>query len=154
MTVQAGRDYAVAAKTTWVFETGVANGTALITRGHLFIYPHSTMSASGAESPCSIDGRHPREAIMGLLGAPGTTAESLDAQMLKWCRQVKGPVAEPLATYKRVRVFQGFIRRSVVLSKKESGFEVGATGFRPSKAEIPAFIELFQSGIGPVLELK
>lgn len=155
MGVVIGKDFAVAAKTTWVFDSGVGDATAVITRGLVCIFPHSAIGGSGrtvTETDYRIGGKHPREAIMGLLADPSTTAESLDAQLRTWSAQVSGPILDDMAIYKRVRIFTGFFRRSVVLSKKESGFEFGATGIRPTKAELGAFLEFFKDH--PALELK
>ncbi|MCC7508113.1 MAG: hypothetical protein IT464_01900 [Planctomycetes bacterium] len=155
MAVQPGKDYAAARKTTWVFQSGVGDATALITRHSLFIFPHSAIGGTGrtvTETDYKIGGRKPVEAIMALLADSATTPEQLEEQMRKWSAQVSGPIVEHMSDFKRVRIFTGFIRRSVVLSKKEKGFEMGATSIRPSKEELPAFLEFFKDY--PALEIK
>ena len=155
MTVTAGKDYAVARKTTWVFETGVGDATGVITRQYVFIFPHKAIGGSGrklSESTYSIGGRKPAEAIAELLADPATTPETLDDKLVDWSGQVKGPIVERLSAFPRVRIFKGFIRRSVALSKKAKGVDFGATSIRPKKDELPAFLEFFKDH--PQLEIK
>ncbi|MBZ0137275.1 MAG: hypothetical protein K8I27_12990 [Planctomycetes bacterium] len=147
MAVSPGKDYAVANKTTWVFATGVGDATGVITRQYLFIFPHNAIGGSGSrvsESTYTIGGRKPAEAIADLLANPATTPETLDDRLVEWSAQVTGPIMERLSAFPRVRIFKGFIRRSVVLSKKESGMDFGATSIRPKKEELPAFLEFFK----------
>ena len=155
MGVEAGKDYAIAKKTTWVFETGVGDSTGILTRQYLFIFPHNAIGGAGRtvrETDYTIGGKRPSEAILALLADPATTPESLDDRLVEWSAQVKGPIVERMSAFPRVRIFQGFIRRSVVLSKKESGMDFGATSIRPKKDELPAFVEFFKDH--PHLELK
>ena len=147
MAVTAGTDYAVARKTTWVFDTGVGDATGIVTRQYLFIFPHNAIGGSGrkiSESTYTIGGRKPAEAIADLLAKPDMTSESLDDTLIEWSGQVTGPIVERMSGFPRVRIFKGFIRRSVVLSKKESGMDFGATSIRPKKEELPAFLEFFK----------
>lgn len=155
MAVTAGKDYAVARKTTWVFETGVGDATGVITRQYVFIFPHNAIGGSGrsvSESTYTIGGRKPAEAIADLLANPDTTPETLDDKLIEWSGQVTGPIVERLSAFPRVRIFTGFIRRSVALSKKEKGMDFSATSIRPKKDELPAFLEFFKDH--PQVEIK
>jgi hypothetical protein len=155
MAVTAGRDYAVARKTTWLFDSGIGDATGVITRQHVFIFPHNAIGGQGrrvSESTYTIGGRSPAVAIMELLADPATTPESLDDKLIEWSGQVSGPIVEHLSAFPRVRIFKGFIRRSVALSKKEKGMDFGATSIRPKKDELPAFLEFFKDH--PQLEIK
>lgn len=151
MAVAAGKDYAVARKVTWLFETGAGDATALVTRRHVFVFPHKTIDAHSS-STFLIDGRPPAQAILELLADPATTPEILDGQMTRWASQTVGPIFENFETFKRIRIFTGFFRRSVVFSKKEKGFEFGALGFRPKKEEMQAFLDLLKDY--PALEIR
>lgn len=155
MAVAPGRDFAVARKTAWLFDTGVGDATALMTRQHVFIFPHNALGGAGrtvSETTYTIGGRRPADAILELLANPATTPETLDQQMLQWSSQVVGPIVERMDDIKRVRVFTGFIRRSVVLSKKDKGYDLSPTSFRPKKDELPAFLELLKGR--PGVEVK
>lgn len=157
MAVTAGKDYAVARKTTWVFETGVGDSTGVLTRQYLFIFPHNAIGGAGrkvSESTYTIGGRKPAEAIFDLLANPETTPETLDDKLVEWCGQVTGPIMERMSAFPRVRIFTGFIRRSIALSKKEKGMDFGATSIRPSKDELPAFLEFFDTQPGVTVEIK
>lgn len=145
-----GQDYAVAGKCTFVFPEGVGNCTAVLTRAALYLFPHDTLGET--ERKYYIGGQHPGAAIAGLLADPATTPDRLEQQLAAWAAEGPGPQVKWLHDFKRVRIFTGFIRRSVVFSTKETGFEFGATGFKPSKAELPAFLEFFKDH--PGLEVK
>ncbi|MCZ7606425.1 MAG: hypothetical protein M5U25_10190 [Planctomycetota bacterium] len=155
MAVSAGTDYAIISKATWFFESGIGDCTAVFTRPFLFIFPHKTMSATSrtfTDTEYTIGGQKPSVAILALLRDPATTADSMVEQLLSWSSQAAGPIVERMEEFKRVRIFRGFIRRSVVVSKKEKGMDMGATGMRPTKEELPAFPEFFKDH--PHLELK
>ena len=155
MPVNAGSDYAVIAKATWFFESGIGDCTALFTRPYLFIFPHNAMAATSrkvTDTEYSIGGRKPSVAIMELLADPATTPESMVETLQKWSTQITGPIMERMEEYKRIRIFTGFIRRSVAISKKEKGMDFGATGLRPKKEELPAFLEFFKEH--PHVEIK
>ncbi len=53
-------------------------------------------------------------------------------------------IAEALFLYPRIRIFAGWFRRSVVFTKKADGYDWKPEGIRPTKAELPAFIELLR----------
>ena len=155
MAVSPGHDYAIARKTTWVFDTGVGKATAIVTPETLFIFPHAAIGGSGrttTDTKYTIAGKHPLQAIQELLADPESTRESIDAQMQKWSSEVKGPIVEPLSEFKRMRIFTGWIRRSVVFSKKEKGFGFGATSVLPKKDELQNWIDIFKDF--PNLEMK
>lgn len=155
MPVKAGPDYAIIAKATWFFESGIGDCTALFTRPFLFIFPHNAMAATSSkitDTEYSIGGRKPSVAIKELLADPATTPESMIETLQKWSTQISGPIMEPMEVFKRVRIFTGFIRRSVVVSKKDKGMDMGATGMRPTKEELPAFLEFFKEH--PRVEIK
>jgi hypothetical protein len=83
---------------------------------------------------------------------PATSADALDQQLGEWAKQVDGPIVQDLAEIKRIRIFQGWFRRSVVLTKKESGYDLKPMSLRPTKEELPAFVELLKDR--PGTELK
>ncbi|MBX3459673.1 MAG: hypothetical protein KF696_06855 [Planctomycetes bacterium] len=151
MAIQPGKDFAVAAKVSIALENlGVGNCTVVATRTALYLFPHDTIGET--ERQYSIGGRKPGDVIAELLADPATTAERLEQQLAAWAAQETGPQVKPLAGFKRMRIFTGFIRRSVVFSTKETGYEFGALGFRPGKAELAAFLEFFKDF--PGLEVK
>ncbi|MHC4841103.1 MAG: hypothetical protein ACYTDT_09140 [Planctomycetota bacterium] len=151
MAVSPGHDFAMVRKTTWVFSSGVADATAIVTPEHLFIFPHKAIGNRG-DTTYTIGGQHPLQAIDALVSDVETTRESLDEKMLKWSSEVEGPIVEPMTDFKRVRIFTGWIRRSVVFSKKDKGFEFAATSVRPSKAELQHWVDIFKDH--PGLEMK
>lgn len=157
MAVTPGKDYALAKKTTWTFETGIGDATGILTPYSLCIFPHSTMAADSrkiTDTDFTIGGKNPAVAIQELVDNPDTSPESLDEQLEKWSKQVEGPINEPMEKFKRVRIFTGFFRRSVVFSVKEKGMEFGATMIRPKKNEMPQFVEFVKALPDIKLELK
>ena len=156
MAVRLGVDYALARKTTWWFSEGIGPGTAVLTRRALYVFPHRLLAGASATSRTkvvfTIGGRSPEDAIANLLTSPELTADALDQQLHAWATQTRGPIVEDLARVRRIRIFQGWFRRSVVLSEKESGYDARPKGVRPSKEELPAFVALLQGR--PGLELK
>lgn len=157
MAVEAGKDYAMARKTTWTFESGIGDATAVLNKYSLCIFPHSTMAADSrkiTDTNFTIGGKHPFEAINALVNDPDVSVEAMDEQLEKWSKQVEGPINDPIEKYKRVRIFTGFFRRSVVFSTKEKGMEFGATMVRPRKDELPHWIEFVKTLPDIQLELK
>lgn len=132
----AGADYAFAHKTTWVFaDAGVDFRTVVITRTTVYAFP-----------------REHAAALAELLTAPPTTAKKLDAELARRGADTDIPVAMPLAGFRRIIVYRGWFRRSVVLSKKAKGFDARPASINPTKVEMPAFVELLQAL--PQVELK
>ncbi|MCF6228705.1 MAG: hypothetical protein L3J82_08625 [Planctomycetes bacterium] len=147
MAVSAGHDYAIARKTTWTFESGIGKGTAVVTPKTLFIFPHLTIggtSRTQSSTEFTIGGQHPMAAIEEMLSNPEATRESIEEILQKWSSEVEGPVVESLSVFKRVKIFTGWLRRSIVLSKKEKGFEFGATAIIPKKDELQNWIDIFK----------
>lgn len=131
-----GADYALARKTTWIFAGGgVDFRTVVATRTAVYAFP-----------------RTEAEAIEALLAAPETTAKKLDAELVRRSEAADIRVVEPLAVFRRILVYRGWFRRSVVLSKKATGFDARPASIHPTKAEMPAFVTLLQAL--PQVELK
>jgi hypothetical protein len=152
MSVTAGTDYAFARKTTWIFPgAGVGPATAVLTPATLFLFPHRATN-SDARTTFSLGGQHPGVAIEALIADPQTTPTTLEGQLLHWSRDVQGPIAENLAAIKRVRIFTGWLRRSVAFSKKSEGYDLRPASVRPSKDELPAWIAMLRGH--PHLEMK
>jgi len=155
MAVSPGKDYAIIRKCDWFFETGMGSCTALFTRPYLFVFPHDAFKHTGRtmhETKYSIQGRHPADAISDLVADPETTPESMVDALQKWSSEVKGPIVDPMEDYKRVKLFTGFIRRSVVLSKKDSGYDISPVGLRPKKEELPALVDFFREHPGAIIK--
>jgi hypothetical protein len=155
MAVEAGKDFALAKKTTWMFESGVGPATAVVTPTYLFIFPHRAISGRGmttTRTTYDIGGMHPADAIMQLLADPSTTLDSMEEQLLKWGGDTGGPIVERLDDFKRFRIFTGFIRRNVLFSKKEKGYDIRPTGVRPAKDELQAWVDMLKDR--PGVELK
>ncbi|MCA9678011.1 MAG: hypothetical protein H6709_20685 [Kofleriaceae bacterium] len=156
MGVTAGTDYAIARKTTWIFPgAGIGPATAVLTRRTLFLFPHRAFSGHGnvrSRTTFTIGGQSPVVAIEALLAAPDTTPDGLEAQLRRWAADVQGPVVEDLQAYLRVRVFTGWLRRSVAFSKKASGYDLRPESVRPTKLELPAFLTLLSDR--PGVEIK
>lgn len=156
MALTAGKDYALARRTTWWFKTGPGRGTAVLTRNALYVFPEKTLSSTSATSRTNtvftIDGKPPVEAIEALIARPEVSPEAADAAFRKWASEVEVPVVQELATVRRIRIFTGWFRRSVVFSEKESGFDARPKAVRPSKDELQAFVDLLAGR--PGLEMK
>lgn len=155
MAVVEGTDYAVARKTTWWFSTGPGPATGVLTRAALYLFPHRAIGGRGTttiRTTYTIGGKPPLMAIQSLLVDPQTTPQSLDGQLGEWCAQVEGPIREDLSLVKRVRIFRGWLRRSVVFSEKESGYDLRPKSVRPTKQELPAFVAMLRDR--PGVELK
>ncbi len=139
MAIGAGTDYAIARSTLWVFApTNIASVTAVLTRSALYLFPR--------------DGVPGIAAIDAMLAAPEMNAQALDGQLAAWRENSRGAAMEPLAKYHRVRIFTGWLRRSVAFSTQDTGYDLRASSIKPSKLELPAFVELLRGH--PRLELK
>ncbi len=131
-----GADYALARKTTWIFAGGgVDFRTVVVTRTAVYAFP-----------------RAEAEALEALLAGPATIAKKLDAELVRRAEAVDIRVAEPLSSFRRILVYRGWFRRSVVLSKKAKGFDARPASIHPTKDEMPAFVELLREL--PQVELK
>jgi hypothetical protein len=153
--VTSGKDFALVARTTWFFSTGIGRASAALTPRALYLFPEHTFAAGATtrtKTDFTIGGRRPYDAISGLVATPATSADALDQQLGEWAKQVDGPIVQDLAEIKRIRIFQGWFRRSVVLTKKESGYDLKPMSLRPTKEELPAFVELLKDR--PGTELK
>ncbi len=151
MTVTPGIDFAMAEKTTWIFSSGVATSTAVATSDKLFIFPHKAIGSNN-KTTYTIGGKAPLDAITGLVKNPETTVEELDSTMEKWSSDVEGPLVFSLSDFQRVRIFTGWIRRSVAFTKKAKGMDFSATSVRPSKAELSDWVNILKDH--PSVEMK
>jgi len=154
MAVTAGADYALCSKFTWPFENGLGNGLAVVTRHGFYAIPYDVMnhqSKAGknywVDTKATIGGKHPVEALRLFLDHPDTDVVKVNMQMTEWCQASNGGDIVPMHEFKRMRIFTGFIRRSVVLSKKDSGLIHGPSSVRsvrPKKDELQAWVDFFK----------
>ena len=153
--VTSGKDFALVAQTRWFFSTGFGRASAALTRRALYLFPEHTFAAGATtrtKTDFTIGGGRPYDAIRALVANPATTGESLDPQLAEWARQVEGPIVVDLAAIKRIRIFRGWFRRSVVFSEKASGYDIRPKSLRPTPDELPAFVEMLKDR--PGTELK
>lgn len=152
MPVTLGVDYAAVRRTSWWFPAGMGKATAIMTRQTLYLFPvkllSSTTTTSRTNLLFTIGGRPPEEAIAGLVADPATTPEVLEQELSRWAREVEGPIAVEMSQYKRIRIWTGFVRRSVAFSKKESGYDIKPEAVRPTKEEMPAFVSMLRDRPG------
>lgn len=153
--VTSGKDYALVQRTVWIFASGIGRASGVLTRRALYLFPEHTFTSgvtTRTKTDFTIGGRRPYDAISAMVANPETTADSLDQQLAGWAKQVEGPIVEDLARVKRVRVFNGWLRRGVAFSEKDSGYDLKPKSVRPTKLEMPAFIEMLKDR--PGTELK
>jgi hypothetical protein len=136
-----GTDYAVARVITWVFPIGPAKGFALVTRSRLLMFPYRLIVG---RSTIAIGGRD----ALTVLDESIARGADLESAIDDWTMHLQGPLVKPLAVFRRIRIFSGFFRRSVVFSEKAEGFDRGgpggtALGFRPTKPELAVFSQFF-----------
>lgn len=153
--VTSGKDYALVARTVWFFSSGIGRASAVLTQRALYLFPEHTFAAGATtrtKTDFTIGGRRPYDAISALVASPETSADALEQQLGEWACQVEGPIALQLAGVKRIRIFNGWFRRGVAFSEKESGYDLRPKSLRPTKQEMPAFIEMLKDR--PGTELK
>ncbi|HEY1816625.1 MAG TPA: hypothetical protein VGG74_29965 [Kofleriaceae bacterium] len=153
--VASGKDFALVQSTVWVFPQGIGRATAILTRRALYMFPQrafTTTANTRVKTTFTIGDRPPYVAINELVAKPGITADQLDQQLGEWARQIEGPIVLELAAVKRIRIFNGWLRRGVAFSEKETGYDMRPKAVRPTKQEMPAFIELLKDR--PGVELK
>ena len=148
MTVESGKDYALAPKVSWLFETGVGKAFGLVTKEKFFLFPYETIGGAGSKvttTKFSVGGQFPLDAVTELLADPTTTVDSLHTTIEKWVSDVgPGPEIHLMSDFKRIKLRNGFFNRNVAFSVKESGFLGGVIAMRPKKAEMPAFYSLLE----------
>lgn len=156
MALVLGREYALARKTAWWFPAGPGRGTAVLTHRALYIFPERTLSGDNGftrtRTIFTIGNRPPVQAIEMLVNHPAISAGQADAELERWATQVHGPVLQPMASVRRIRIFDGWLRRGVAFSEKASGYDVRPKAVHPAKVEMQAFIELLREH--PGLEMK
>ncbi|HEY3805861.1 MAG TPA: hypothetical protein VGL61_24805 [Kofleriaceae bacterium] len=153
--VVSGKDFALVQSTVWMFPQGIGRATAILTRRALYMFPQRAFYTTGTtrtKTTFTIGDRPPYVAIGELVANPGITADQLDQQLGEWARQIEGPIVLELAAVKRIRIFNGWLRRGVAFSEKETGYDMRPKAVRPTKQEMPAFIELLKDR--PGVELK
>jgi hypothetical protein len=153
--VVSGKDFAVVQSTVWMFPQGIGRATAILTRRALYMFPQRAFYTTGVtrtKTTFTIGDRPPGVAIGELVANPAMTPDQLDHQLGEWARQIQGPIVLELAAVKRIRIFNGWLRRGVAFSEKETGYDVRPKAVRPTKQEMPAFIELLRDR--PGVELK
>ena len=159
MPVLVGKDYAFVEKFSWAFEIGLGDAFGLLTPERLVLLPYRTENHENVHgnyktttTHIKVDGIHPVQAVTTLLNDEDTTVEVMNQTIDGWLQQVpKGPICRPLTTFGSIRIYTGWIRRSVAFLPPEGIARTGnSIAIRPSKTEIKDFVTLLDGH--PLLE--
>jgi hypothetical protein len=151
MPVTAGRDYLVSPHIRTVLPgAGPSSACVVVTRAALYFIPYVSISGGGVtitRTTVTIGGMPPAQYVAGILADPNMTPQQLDQVLAGQCASIVGAVVKPLATFKRIKIRNGFFSRGVRLTERPDGLWGNPLkenfGWRPSKAEVDGYAAFF-----------